>query len=199
MYGCGGGTFGNQGNGGGDVREFTKRAENVAQVACSDYTTWYVTTTGDLYGCGINRNGQQSIGGTEPDRISVFTKRAENVSKVFCDPGDYGTANWYITTTGDLYGCGIGYNGQQGNGYDGDEGQVNTFTKRAENVKDFICGGSSTSWYLTNNGELYGCGGAYYGQQGNGGDYRNPNEKLFEKKSRKCQRFCSFLPYYVVY
>ena len=48
--------------------------KKVASVACSVSTTWYVTTEGDLYGCGRGDYGQQGSGSTT-SRLSEFTKR----------------------------------------------------------------------------------------------------------------------------
>ena len=48
-------------------------AKGEAQIACSTDTTWYLTTTGDLYGCGSNNYGQQGSGDTT--NVLTFTKR----------------------------------------------------------------------------------------------------------------------------
>ena len=60
--------FGNQGSGGSgnrnNVLTFTKRAENVKEVKCSDYTTWYIDLDNNLYGCGRGDFGQQGSGDT---------------------------------------------------------------------------------------------------------------------------------------
>lgn len=83
MYGCGNNTYGQQGSGSKDaVTIFTKRAENVAQVFCSDFTTWYITKSKELYGCGYNNYGQQGSGSTS--NITVFTKRADNINFFAC-------------------------------------------------------------------------------------------------------------------
>ena len=78
-------------------------------------------------------------------------------SEIFCSD----LTTWYLSENGDLYGCGAGAQGQQGSG---DTSNVLTFTKRAENVKDFSCS-SETSWYVNDNNELYGCGHNNHGQQ----------------------------------
>uniref|UniRef100_UPI0025E8CD9B hypothetical protein n=1 Tax=uncultured Parasutterella sp. TaxID=1263098 RepID=UPI0025E8CD9B len=63
-----------QGNGStDDVTTFTKRADNVAQVVCSEGTTWYLNKSGELYGCGKGDYGQQGNGST--GYVKVFTKR----------------------------------------------------------------------------------------------------------------------------
>ena len=172
LYGCGNGEFGQQGNGssgrGANVTTFTKRADNVDQVACSDTTTWFLTKSGELYGCGDGYYGQQ--GNDSTAKVNTFTKRADNVAQIACSDN----TTWYVTKSGELYGCGNGDSGQQGDGSNGcrapevnDYHSVTTFTKRADNVAQFACSGDTT-WYLTKTSELYGCGYGYYGQQGNG-------------------------------
>ena len=51
---------------------FTKKAENVKDVSCSNYHSVYVSNNNDLYGCGNNTHGQQGIGVTE--NVLTFTK-----------------------------------------------------------------------------------------------------------------------------
>lgn len=50
-----------------------KKTVKVTQIACSTYTAWYVTNTGELYGCGRGDHGQQGSGST--DNVTTFTKR----------------------------------------------------------------------------------------------------------------------------
>ena len=178
LYGCGDGENGQQGidTGWRDtcVMNFTKRADNVAQVACSMETSWYITKSGELYGCGEGGYGQQGNGSTA--RVKAFTKRADNVAQVACVingvavydnsswEAKYINATWYVTKSGELYGCGFGSAGQQGNG---SADNVTTFTKRSDNAAQIVCS-SYTTWYVTKSGELYGCGFGSAGQQGNG-------------------------------
>ena len=73
-------------------------------------------------------------------------------------------SNWYINSSGELYGCGYGSSGSQGSG---NTSVVVSFTKRADNVKDVVCTQYMT-WYINSSGELYGCGENNRGQQGAG-------------------------------
>lgn len=98
-----------------------KKTVKVTQTACSTYTTWYVTNSGELYGCGRGNYGQQGSGST--DNVTTFTKRADNVAQVACSTG----TTWYLTKSSELYGCGQNDYGQQGNG---STDSVRTFTKR---------------------------------------------------------------------
>ena len=142
-----------------------KKASEWGNVACSNYTTWYIDNNGDLYGCGYGEYGQQGNGssGGIAGRVTAFTKRASNVAQVACSE----ETTWYITTSGDLYGCGQGEFGQQGNGSSGNSNIIKTFTKRASNVAQVACS-EETTWYIDTNGDLYGCGRNNKGQQGDG-------------------------------
>lgn len=128
-------------------------------------STYYLTSVGDLYATGNQTTRKFGTSGN----YQYFTKIASNVKDFY---GSHSTT-WYITNNGDLYGCGYGYNGEQGT----DvliANMVYNFTKRAENVKCVKCASTDesniegTTWYLTNNNELYGTGYNGYGQQGAG-------------------------------
>ena len=100
-------------------------AVKVTQSACLDTATWFLTKSGELYGCGYGGFGQQGNGssGWDTDGVNTFTKRADNVAQVASSIG----TTWYVTKSGELYGCGSGRYGQQGNESTDD---VRTFTKR---------------------------------------------------------------------
>ena len=134
---------------------FQKRASNAKTVFADREFTFYLDFDGNLYGCGRNNFGQ--LGSTSS--ALGFIKRAENVETV-----KFGyNSTWYLSENGDLYGTGDNYHGQQGSG---DTTNVKTFTKRAENVENFVISGATT-FYLSD-GNLYGCGNNNYGQLGLG-------------------------------
>ena len=159
-------------NGGGDTQ--------IAKVASSQYTTFFLTTDGELYGCGNGSYGQQgqseNIYNTGTN-FSFFTKYAENVRDVIC----YATATWYLTNDDELYGCGYNGHGEQGAG---NTTNVTTFTKRAENVADVVCSDSVT-WYITNDDELYGCG---YNGSYNQGVYDDGDITTFTKRAENVKK-----------
>ena len=179
LYGCGRGDYGQQGSGNtSDVLTFTKRAENVKTVICTDYVTWYIDNNNNLYGCGNNEYGNQGSG--DYNDALTFTKRAENVKEFSCT----NLVTWYVDNNNNLYGCGEN-NGNQGSG---DYNNALTFTKRASNVKEFACS-DMTTWYIDNNNDLYGCGSNKYGPQGSG----DKNDVLtFTKRASNVKEFaCS--------
>lgn len=141
LFGCGTNYCGSQGNGqsgstASDVTTFTKRADNVKEVQCSEKryrhleisatgtdpmtketlqtVTWYVNTNNELFGCGLNSYGNQGNG------TYGFSQNADGT--------------WQLTNT-----------------------FVSTFTKRADNVIYFYCDDEQT-WYVNKNHELFGCG-----------------------------------------
>lgn len=181
LYGCGSEGFLGLDNGQIYV-PFTKLGENVAHVAYAVDSTWYITTTGDLYGCGSNHYGQQGDGtGALGVYRESFTKVAENVAKVVLGYN----STWYITTSGELYGCGHNYYGQQGSGQDGD---VLTFTKRAENVADVtstLYSPLASTLYVTTSGDVYGAGENTYGHLTCGDTV---DKKLFTKGATNVAR-----------
>ena len=75
LYGCGRGSFGQQGSGDtSNVLTFTKIASNVKEVVCSAYTTWYINNNNNnLYGCGSGSFGQQGSGNTS--NVLTFTEK----------------------------------------------------------------------------------------------------------------------------
>ena len=131
---------------------------SLKKVVASQYTTFYITTSGDLYGAGDNSEGQQGNGSTAD--VTTFTKIASSVADVSASQN----TTFYITTSGDLYGAGGNSDGQQGNG---STGNVTTFTKIASSVAD-VSSPQSTTFYITTSGDLYGAGDNSDGQQGNG-------------------------------
>lgn len=167
LYGCGNNNNGQQGDGTtNEVANFTQRATGVADVKTGGGgVTWYLTTGGALYGCGGNVQGNQGngSGGTTTDIVKTFTQRATSVAAFDCSSQE----TWYLTAGGALYGCGRNNGGQQG--IASSTARVLYFTQRATGVKKIACSDSGgTTWYITTNDVLYGCGFGTNGQQGNG-------------------------------
>lgn len=168
LFGCGRNNYGQQGSGDTtDVMAFTQRliGHTVTKVACSTDTTWVVTSDGKLFGCGDNTYSQQGVTGGAGSTVLTFTQRleTENIKDIF----DSGRTTWAITSSGKLYGCGNNDYGQQGTGSSGSS--IGAFQQRlnGESVTKVACS-LQTTWALTTDGELFGCGRNTYGQQGSG-------------------------------
>lgn len=177
LYGKGNNDNGQQGSGGtATVQEFTLRGQNVKKFKNTYATTWYLTNDGKLYGCGDGYYGQQGDGNLTDHIVTRFTQRATNVVDFDCAHNIYNGTCWYIDSAGDLYGCGYGGYGNQGNGLDYKQVDtaktcVSRFTKRAYNVAKVVATTENT-YYITTGGYLYACGWQYDGKTFTG---RNTN------------------------
>ena len=168
LFGCGNNYYGQQGDGTTtNVTEFTQRLpnENIKDIVNENSESWVITTDGKLFGCGNNEKGQQGSGDTT--NVTTFTQRLsdQTVEKVICS---FNTT-WAITTDGKLFSCGANESGQQGSG---DTTDVLTFTQRLSdqtiaNVTSSLPFGDTT-WAITTDGKLFGCGTNESGQQGSG-------------------------------
>lgn len=142
-----------------------------------------VVLTGGIYGY-LNTDGQLYAKGTLNPSSSTFTKDytliASNVKTLGHNWG-IGTVLAYIDLNDDLYMMGSNDYGQQGSGT---SGIVNTLTKRASNVKDFYYY-YWASFYITNDADLYICGGDY--QQGGGSRY---GTYTFTKRAENVKEVC---------
>ena len=171
LFRCGS-NYGNLGTGGSsDLRTFTQvlNGESIKSVEASPNSTWAVTTDGKLFGCGNNQGGQQGDGTTT--NVTTFTQRlSDQTIASVCN----GIATvWAVTTDGKLFGCGKNGSGQQG---DGTTTNVTTFTQRLsdQTIASVSCAGNNTTgigttWAVTTDGKLFGCGANESGQQGSGG------------------------------
>ena len=168
LFGCGDNSKGQQGDGTTtNVTEFTQRlpTENIKDVVNENYESWAITTDGKLFGCGNNEKGQQGSGDTTD--VLTFTQRLsdQTIEKVICS---FDTT-WAITTNGKVFSCGANESSQQGNG---DTTDVLTFTQRLSdqniaNVTSSLPFGDTT-WVITTDGKLFGCGANESSQQGSG-------------------------------
>ena len=166
--------YGTGANGGGQqstgdtttVLNFTQRATSVASFKLPKETgavVWYLSTSGALFGVGMNVQGNQGdgTGGTTGNYVGTFTQRATGVVDYDCTAYE----TWYVTTGGVLYGCGRNNSGQQGIATS--TARVLTFTQRATGVKNVQCF-LGTTWYTDTNDNIYSTGLNSNGQQGTG-------------------------------
>ena len=141
---------------------FVKIAENVKKVEVSPACTTYLTYDNILYGTGFNSG---SLGNGKTERVTSFVKMAENVNFFI---KNY-THCCYVDLEGKLYGSGLQYHGQLGTGT-GNNTPITTFKDlgRSNVVKLFSAYQSDATWYIDNNGNLYGCGDNFAGVHGTG-------------------------------
>ena len=137
----------------------------VTQVACSDETSWIVTQDGHVFGCGRSTRGQQGTADTA--NITIFTDRTpadKVVTQVACSD----STTWFVTQDGHVFGCGYNYYGEQGSNTSGSGTDVTTFTDRtpADKVVTQVACSANTTWIVTQDGRVLGCGYNNDGQQG---------------------------------
>ena len=132
-------------------------------VVCSDSTT-FVLEGGRLYGWGHNGYGQMGNGNTND--ITTPTRLASSlgtITKVFCSD----RTTFLVTSSGQLYGSGWNLYGQIG---DGTSNTVTAFKRVASTISNVVDGQCTTytTYFLTADGKLYGCGLNNYGQMARG-------------------------------
>ena len=124
--------------------------------------TTFTAPAGTSITWGVSANGYASQSGTltltESKTLSVVLE-VVGVQKI-----EIGTNSTTLVlyNNGELFGAGY----KLGLGL-GSSGNQTSFVKIADNVKDFSTSGSST-FYITNDGYLYGCGANNKNQQGDG-------------------------------
>jgi alpha-tubulin suppressor-like RCC1 family protein len=171
IYGCGYNHY-NQINSGSDEYysitrpaeiEFTNfdpqlnESEKITQIACGEKHTIFLTSLGNVYGCGNNDYNQvSSIDShiTRPTKILDFPETVQ-ITQIAC--GDNHTM--FLTSLGKVWGCGYNY-----------YNQVNLSSKapitRPTEITDFpetvqitqIACGDEHTMFLTSQGKVYGCG-----------------------------------------
>ena len=164
LYGCGHNNYGQQSsNGTTDILRFTLRRSGVRKVVAEDKSTWCIKTDDTLYSCGDNSYGWLGKGSSSYDTEDFGIKKVgSNVKDIFIN---LYTAR-YLTNNNELYSCGYNADGQQSSGSSGTSANVDTFKKRAENVKK-VATSTHAMFYIDFEGNLYGCGRNQSGQQGN--------------------------------
>ena len=140
-----------QGNGNvEDVLTFTKQSDDVKDAVISPWVSIYLTNSGDVYGT-YGQDGSLGINSSNP--VYTFINIANNIKKINNNRSVYSNT-MLITNDDELFLAGDNTYGIQADGTTKDK---LVFHKVAENVAD--CAGSGfNTYYLTNSGELYGCG-----------------------------------------
>ena len=166
LYGMGSNSVGQQGDGTTtDVTTPTQIGSSlgtITDVVCSTNTTFFLTSDGKLYGMGDNSSGQ--LGNVSGSTIGTPTQIGSSlgtITDVVCST----ITTFFLTSDGKLYGMGSNSYYQQGNG-----GLTNVTTptqigSTLGTITDVVCS-TSTTFFLTSDGKLYGMGYNNNGQQG---------------------------------
>jgi len=142
-------------------------------IACGN-SAYYITENGELYVSGRSNYGQLGTG--DKNNVLTATKlpaldgiKIKNLVSVSVGTGSSPYVSTYILTeSGEVYVCGYNNYGQLGTG---DTTEVLTATKidELDGIKIIDVQASTyNSYYLTEDGEVYGSGYNYYGQLGTG-------------------------------
>eukprot|EP01130_Rhizamoeba_saxonica_P000570 TRINITY_DN10538_c0_g1_i1.p1 TRINITY_DN10538_c0_g1~~TRINITY_DN10538_c0_g1_i1.p1 ORF type:complete len:407 (+),score=97.61 TRINITY_DN10538_c0_g1_i1:1-1221(+) len=120
-----------------------------------------LTSDGEVYGWGLNYEGQLGIGNNENVSVPVRISSLQKIRKIECG-FDFSMA---LNEDGELFGFGMGEMHQLGNG-DADDKNLPYKLPFNEKIVDFSCGGGS-SLAKSESGKIYSWGIGVNGQLGN--------------------------------
>ena len=136
----------------------------ITDVACSDSTTFFLTSDGKLYGMGYNDQGQQgNDNGAFVKTPTQIGSTLGTITDVVCSA----QTTFFLTSDGKLYGMGYNYSGQQGDGTTTDVKTPTQIGSTLGTITDVVCSNGAT-FFLTSDGKLYGIGVNRQYQQGDG-------------------------------
>ena len=135
------------------------------------YGRLFLTEDGEVYGCGLNSYKQ--LGGlTNGQYLSpeLIPQSSFDNKKIKHINGGY-YVSFFLTEDGEVYACGQNNNGQLGLG-DTTNRTVPTLIPQSsfdnKKIKDVISSNTYTTIFLTEDGNVYGCGQNNYGELGLG-------------------------------
>ena len=123
----------------------TKSMENIRKIFTGRSDTFFISTSGYVYGCGGNFYDELGIHIENPQTFSPPALIMTDVKEVFCDSG----CSYFLLNDDSLMVCGYNKNGQLGIGV---LGQISTPVNAIKNVKQ-VC--------IEHNGDRY-MGKAYF-------------------------------------
>jgi alpha-tubulin suppressor-like RCC1 family protein len=149
---------------------------SIVSVSFGEYShSLFLDTSGNVYGCGDNRNGALGINTNDvySELTQIIIDNGKTVAKIeTCKNAE---SSIFLCSDGTVYSCGYNGNGQLGLG-DYDTRNIPTQITDLSSliITDVICGSHHTL-FLDSSGNVYSCGDNYYGQLGLGnGTYSSP-------------------------
>ena len=155
----------------------------ISAISCGQYSSAFLTNDGKVYSCGYNGNGE--LGLNDTTNRSVPTLISTNIGSLTILAISWGSSSYFLTNDGKVYSCGSNGSGELGLGniMTGPRAPiiVPTFSKPRINLPTnnltlsneyivSICASptASRSFFITNNGKVYGCGRGGSGDLGIG-------------------------------
>ena len=172
VWGWGSNSYGEIGVGSTSaVTEPTRVGSTINETFTSVYPTdvertYFLTSSGKLYGCGSSSNGGIGLGSSTS--AIVPTQIGSDLNKTITSFYTRGFSSYFITSDGALYGFGNGNNSVFGNNSGvtlGTPTQIGTDIGKP--IVDVALGSGHTI-VLTNDNEMWGCGGNNSYQLGDG-------------------------------
>ena len=168
LYGSGHNNCGQMGTADtSDVHTPIRIGEGLGQivfVTCSPYDVFFINSDGELYGTGGNSSGRFGNGSTE-DVLSPI-RVGEGLGTIV-EASIVDRTLFVLNDQGDLYSAGTNNYGIVGNGKSSNQTSFYHLNDGFGAVSDFRIS-MHTTLFLTDTGELYGCGRNDYGQLGQG-------------------------------
>jgi alpha-tubulin suppressor-like RCC1 family protein len=182
VYGCGQNNFGQVGIGGASTNVLTPtlltyftitNPQVIVDISCGWYHTHFITSTGTVFACGLQRNGQFG-NGTSPNS-GLFTPIQIISGTILTNIKQISAGeifSLFLKTTGEVYATGNNGNGQLGTGNTTNLSSPTLLTFFTTQVPPIVitqisCG-YSHSLFLTSLGKVYATGSQSEGRLGNG-------------------------------
>lgn len=143
------------------------------EVACGDLFTLLLTTSGEIYSCGIGSNTGQPKQMNSSSALRIDSLVGVNITNIVCGSSH----SFALSATRELYAWGSNQHGQLSIA-NADHVQVPEqvmLSPHFGNVRG-ICAGSIHSIFWSEDGYVYGCGSNKHGQVGT----MSPRESFFE-------------------
>ncbi|EKG03274.1 regulator of chromosome condensation (RCC1), putative [Trypanosoma cruzi] len=132
------------------------------QISCGAHYTLALTRSGSVYGWGRNESGQLALPAPTVNYPTLInTCFDDRVVKVSCGESH----SLFLTSSGQIYGCGEGSCGQRGDGTYHGECYEPRRVLLDETARDVFCG-ARTSFAITDSGDLFGWGETTTGMLG---------------------------------
>jgi alpha-tubulin suppressor-like RCC1 family protein len=139
----------------------------VTGISSSHETTLFLTTAGDVYGCGDNSNGELGLGDTVQRWYPTYITGLNEGSAVSVTSSAHGQS-FFVSAAGDVYGCGENNHGQLGLG-NTVQMEVPTYitglSQGGSAVTD-VSSSEDNTLFLTAAGDAFGCGWNLNGELG---------------------------------